>query len=249
MWRAQSRASEAPTIESETLDLLLANIEYSCVQALLSRGTDSFFSLHAAFLSKNDRSVIIVGPKEAGKSTLACALWTQCGWHLWGDDAVLIDRANKAHPVPRRVSLRYGSRTLVGEDLWHRLLSLPATISTSNGLLFHPHELGPAHLPEEAPQPSGIFFLARRESRAGNAQSVPLAPAVAALALLPYSTFLLPRGEEMLRPERVDWGSSLPRLTQLTSSVPSYDLGRGPLSEMTREIERLVFHANPVSAS
>ncbi len=250
MWRAHCQSPETPALESTTLGGLLAHIEYGTLQALLSRGTDSFFSLHAALLSKGNRSVIVVGPKEAGKSTLACALWAGRGWHLRCDDAVLINKQNQARPAPRRVSLRHSSRALLGEALWARLAALPATISTENGLLFHPHELEPlSDNALVAPQPAVIFFLARRGSNAPNAATVAIAPALAALALLPYSTFLLPRGEEFLCPERVDWGQSLPRLTQFTASVPAYDLGRGPLDEMTREVERLAFHANPVSAS
>ncbi|BCM90439.1 hypothetical protein IAD21_02292 [Abditibacteriota bacterium] len=248
-WWAQPLTDSTPEIKAETLAELLAHIEYGALQEFLAGGTDSFFSLHAALLTKNGRSVVIVGPKEAGKSTLACALWTLRGWTLRGDDSVLVDTHNNVCPSPRRVSLRYGSRALLGEELWSRLSALPSTFHTGQGLLFHPHELENQNSPEAAPPLSAIFFLARRESKAASAQTTPLAPAPGALALLPYSTFLLPRGEYLLCPSRVDWGAALPRLTTLAACVPMFDLGRGPLDAMTHEVERLVFHANPIATS
>lgn len=248
-WHAQPLTDSTPSFQAETLPELLTAIEYGALQLLLSCGTESFFSLHAALLTKNGRSVVIVGPKEAGKSTLACALWAQRGWTLRGDDSALVDTENKTRPAPRRVSLRNGSRPLLGEELWNRLGGLPSTYPTAQGLLFHPHELENRGEPETAYQPSAVFFLARRESTATNAEAVAITPALAALALLPYSTFLLPRGEQLLCPARVDWGASLPRLTAFAARVPMFDLGRGPLDAMTREVERLVFHANPIATS
>jgi hypothetical protein len=248
-WRAQGLTDSTPELEAGTLAELLTHIEYGALQGLLSGGTDSFFSLHAALLSKNGRSVMVVGPKEAGKSTLACALWVQRGWTLCCDDSVLVDMNNAARPAPRRVSLRHGSRALLGEKLWEQVSGLPATFHSSQGLLFHPHELKNQSPPKPSTQPDAVFFLARRESRVGSAKSLAIPPALGALALLPYSTFLLPRGEQLLCPSRVEWGDSLPRLAAFTARVPMFDLGRGPLDAMTREIERLVLHANPITTS
>ena len=241
VWRAESQTLETPALEADTLPELLALIEYGALMALLKRGTSRFFSLHAALLQKNGRSVVVVGPKEAGKSTLSCALWTRCGWNLGCDDTVLVDDTNAARPAPRRVSLRWGSRELVGDELWNRLTLLPSTLRTDNGLLFHPHELDARREPVSSTLPAAVFFLARRESKAASAQTVPVPPALAALALLPYSTFLLPRGEDLLCPSRVEWGQSLPRLTSFAGRVPAFDLGRGPLDAMTAEVERIAF--------
>ena len=66
------------------------------------RGFEPF---HAAAVVLGDAALMITGPVTAGKSSLAAAL-VAGGADLLGDDVVAVDRELRAHPGPRRLSLR-----------------------------------------------------------------------------------------------------------------------------------------------
>jgi hypothetical protein len=235
-------------------------VEYSAAQVLADyvageegSAQTGLFAIHSALLCRDGFGVLVVGPSEAGKSTLSCALW-QSDWSLRSDDFVFIDSDGVARPIPRRVSLRRSSRALLDESLWERICNSPSSWSHSEGQLFHPHEVeenGSAHAQErcEPVTIGAIVFLGRRGSAAGPAQLCLQNPANAALALLPYST-LLPRAsferddgtavQTAPAVERVlDWGAALPKIAPLAARVPIYDLGRGPLPQMVAAIETL----------
>ena len=131
---------------------------------------------------------------------------------------------------PRRVSLRHGSRALLGEALWHRLAATASFMATAEGCLFHPHELPGSSLPVADLAPAGIVFLARRGMSLEAAELRPIPPAQALLALAPYSNVV--RNEGM--------GPALERLQPLLSRTPAHDLGRGPLAAMLAAVERLL---------
>jgi hypothetical protein len=57
-----------------------------------------------------------------------------------------------------------------------------------------------------------------------------MVPAYALLSLLPYSNLA----------SRVDMGSALKHLRPLASSLPVYDLGRGPLDAMVHQLDRIL---------
>jgi hypothetical protein len=215
----------------------------------------ALFALHGALLHKDGRGIIVVGPSEAGKSTLSCALW-QHGWSLLSDDFCFIRDRDRVYPGVRRVSLRPGSRALLGEEVWNRIQDAPSSTPAGDGWLFHPHEVD---APDEASHSGqtrssrrdavrvGAFvFLGRRNSPAAPAQMLRHNPALATLALLPYCT-LLPRTEEssdtttpgvVIESEASGWGMGLARMAPVTERVPVYDLGRGPLDEMVAAVER-----------
>jgi hypothetical protein len=73
-------------------------------------------------------------------------------------------------------------------------------------------------------------FLARRGVASDAAVALPLEPAHALLALLPYSNLV----------RQADPGDVLPRLAPLARAIPAYDLGRGPLAAMALTVERLL---------
>jgi hypothetical protein len=80
------------------------------------RGFEPF---HAAGAVIGDAAVMITGPVTAGKSSLVAALVSR-GADLLGDDVVAVDDELRAHPGPRRLSLRAPERggdrlRLVGE--------------------------------------------------------------------------------------------------------------------------------------
>ncbi len=129
---------ERPLVE------LLTQLEYASLGHFVAHLPSDFVGLHGALLSREfdgeRRAVIVVGPKEAGKSTLSCALW-RAGWTLHCDDFTLLNARGQAWPTARRVSLRHGSRALMGEELWHSATQTPSARVSDNGVLFHPHEI------------------------------------------------------------------------------------------------------------
>lgn len=213
---------------ADTREMALLRIEQDALEFLL-RNTPNAAAVHAALLSKEGRGVVIVGPSFAGKSTLATALW-RAGWSLMADDIVFIDAEQRsASPAPRRVSLRFESRELVGDELWNEIRITPSCMQTSKGLFFHPHELSGLEKLSET-QLSGIFFLARRDVAIGSAETREINPAKAALSLVPYA----------LNIRTLPFVDALRRITPLAAAIPVFDLGRGELSAMVNAVEERV---------
>lgn len=244
-WRAERLPTEELPVEAGHLGSLpnvLAQVEYAAVGHLIARLPPQFIGLHGALLCRRcengrERGVILVGPKEAGKSTLACALW-RAGWRLGCDDFTLLDGRGRAHPTARRVSLRRGSRALLG-DLWERAAQTPSARPGAEGLTFHPHELSDAAPPTEV-ELGAVIMLNRRGAVAAPAQLAPLEGIAAAWALLPYSTLLLDESGTQLTHQRADWGAGLAKLAARLEPLSLYDLGRGELGAMVAAAERVV---------
>lgn len=190
---------------------------------------DGWPDLHGALVSKNGRGVMILGAAEAGKSTLACALW-QSGWSLLCDDMTLVEVARcMAYPVPRRVSLRHASRPLLAESLVTGILSTPSCSSGSESSLFHPDEVDRQDRPSSTCL-EAVFFLGRNGGAQGEGLLHPINPARALLALLPYSS----------RTYHLELGMALQLFKPLAEAIPSYDLLRGSLAEMVGYVEQTV---------
>lgn len=225
-WQISSDRDPDPLFRTD-LARALMTVEYLSVQALVTHERGPV-TVHGALVARGNRGALLLGPSEAGKSTLACALW-QHGYALLSDDTALVDtRQGQAGPAPRRVALRAGSRGLLGEALLRRVSATPSYDPTSEGWLFHPSEVDgrrPASV-----RLSAAVFLARRGARPGPAELARLEPAHALLSLLPYSNLA----------SRVDMGCALNQLRPLASSMPAYDLGRGPLDLMAQQIDRIL---------
>lgn len=185
-------------------------------------------AFHAALLTRHENGIVIIGPSFAGKSTLATALWTH-GWTLLSDDVAFVDSNGGAHPDGRRVSLRHGSRDLVGAYTWHRVKSAPSTTETAEGLLFHPHELRESHH-DRSTRVAAFFFLSRRGVVTGPACTAPINPAESALALLPYA----------MNVRDLPFLIAVRTLAPLAESIPSYDIGRGDLPAMVEAVEKAI---------
>lgn len=212
----QTRQSALQQVELDALDWLINNVSGEVV-------------VHAALLSKNNHGIVIAGPSLAGKSTLATALW-RSGWSLLSDDLVFIDVDRcKASPAPRRVSLRYGSKDLVGDPVWKQISNTPSCIETEKGLFFHPHEVSVLDKPHVISL-SAIFFLARRDAAVGAAEIQPINPAKASLSLLPYS----------FNVRALPFVEGLRRISPLMADVPAFDLGRGELPAMISTVESAI---------
>jgi hypothetical protein len=222
-WRIQREGHE-PAI-AHSLDHALASVEYGAVAAL-HEPDSGVVALHAALLSRKSRGVLVVGPKEAGKSTLACALWAS-GWRLHSDDNALIEAGARARGIPRRVSLRATSRGQLGSEIWDRILHRPGTIQTRTGILFHPGASTTPVTPRTVPV-TDILFLARRGATAGPAGLESLDGGRALLGLVPYCNRREAGYERALRD-----------LQPLADRAAAYDLGRGDLAMMVRRVEEI----------
>lgn len=225
--RSSKMSSMLPVV-AETRDIAILHVEHAALECLLNDSSDAI-AVHAALLSRRGKGLVIVGPSFAGKSTLAIALW-RSGWSLMCDDLVFIDTvAHTASPAPRRVSLRHGSRELVGEPAWEEISKTPSCIRTEKGLFFHPHEVSESGK-EITTVLSAIFFLARLDSVVGAAEVRTINPARGALSLLPYS----------FNARTLPFVEGLRRVTPLLHEVPAYDLGRGDLQSMVDAVEATV---------
>ena len=146
------------------------------------------------------------------------------------DDIVFIDTERcSAVPAPRRVSLRFESRALIGDALWEEIRATRSCVGTWKGLFFHPHELTENEKLKRTDL-AGIFFLARRDVSIGPAESRLINAAKAAVALIPYA----------LNVRELPFVEALRAITPLTAAVPAFDLGRGDLAEMVKSVEARV---------
>ncbi|MGK2962651.1 MAG: hypothetical protein ACSLFK_10970 [Gemmatimonadaceae bacterium] len=198
-------------------------VEYAAVWRIVEN-CNHLLCFHSALLSKGGRGVAIVGPSTAGKSTLATALWSS-GWDFLCDD-LTIALGNRAVAGPRRVSLREGSRELVGEELWSGVQKTPGYRKTLVGCLFHPMQEATE---SSAVDLSAVVFLRRNGAPEGVAGPTMMNPARAAIALLPYTNLV----------RNVSFPEALAPVADLMSQVAGYDLPRAPLPEMVASVERL----------
>lgn len=218
---------DLPVREKDRDNAILA-IEQDALEWLANNSGNSI-AVHAALLSRNGRGVVIVGPSFAGKSTLATALWRN-GWSLMSDDMVFIDTASGvASPAPRRVSLRFESRELVGDTTWNQIRNTPSCLQTWKGLYFHPHEISGLDKVRTTSL-AAIFFLARRDTVTDPASVSAMNPAKGSLALLPYA----------FNARTLPFMEGLRRITPLLDQVPAFDLGRGDLRSMIDAVEATV---------
>ena len=219
-----SESSSMIPVAAATRDMALLQVEHDSLDWLLHN--TAAIVVHAALLTRAGRGVMVVGPSFAGKSTLATALWRN-GWALMSDDLVFIDAQHRiASPAPRRVSLRFESRRLVGDPLWSAIADTPSCVKTEKGLFFHPHEVSDSLKPAQTPL-SAIFFLARREAAAGPAEVCVINPAKASLSLVPYA----------FNVRTQPFVEGLRRVRPLLEHVPAFDLGRGELHAMVEAVE------------
>lgn len=230
-WRIQARdgvfdvITESLSQTAPNIEAAVCTVEFAAIAKLLEC-EERVLCIHSALLSKDGRGVAIVGPALAGKTTLACALW-QSGWSFHCDDAIMMING-RAHPAPRRVSLREGSRSLVGDSLWNRSKKTPSFSTTSKGCLFHPHEIAESGVTPGSTTLTSIVFLARRGSPvSGPPQKLPVAET--AIGLWPYTN---------LR-RHLPFNKVLDRIAVVVEHVPGYDLPRAELGEMVDEIETL----------
>jgi len=219
-WQARVCDGDARS-STVTADEALRWVELRAVQSFLPRH-DGALALHGALADVGGRALLIIGPPNAGKSSLACALW-RSGAALLSDDVALVDLATgAARPGPRRVALRHGSRSLLGDELWQRIVTARASAPTDEGWCFHPGEIDGRPLPRTTRVGAVIFLERRARAEIPPATIARIAPAHAVLAWLPY----------VVAQRALDTGEAIRRIAPLAERVPAYDLARGPLAAM-----------------
>ena len=229
LWQVRGPAGDV--VGCASLADAIRRVEYAALCELYLANSP-VTSLHAALLGHGGLGILIVGPCEAGKSTLATTLW-RAGYELQGDDVALVaPNDGGLSAAPRRVALRQPSRQLLGNELWERLAATPSFMVTEEGCLFHPHELDGSPARACALEPALIVFLARRGVELAGAELRPLSPAELLVALAPYSNAVRTAG----------MGVALERLQPLAARAVGYDLGRGSLPSMLAAIEGLLPH-------
>lgn len=204
---------------------LVQAVEYAAI-ATIAQAPGSRLAFHGALIARAGAGILILGAPESGKSTLALALW-QRGWALLSDDTTLVDSdSGAAWPCPRRVSVRQGSRPLLGDALWRKIEASPSAHATGKGLLFHPEEVEPRPRLAPSSRLGAVVLLGRV------AADAPLTRVVPAHALLVLPVYTLQSLELGL-------GPSLERMRTLAETAPVYTLGRAPLGVLVDQIEAL----------
>lgn len=230
-WWVRDPRSADP-VEHPTVDVAVRAVEYLATGELFE--SPEATTLHAALVARGQRGVAIVGSPETGKSTLATVLWRR-GWTLLGDDLLVVDPASaRAWTAPRRVALRNSSRDLVGDLVWRRILETPACDATPDKCLFHPDEVEPGPRPDDV-RLAALVFLGRRDATPPPGRARPLPSAQALLAVLPHSNLI----------RRADAGAVIQHFLPLLTTIPAYDLGRGPLDAMAATMESLFTGPGP----
>ena len=195
----------------------IQRVEYEAIGSLYEH--PELFVLHGSYLWKGDQTLLILGAPLAGKSTLSLRLWHDQGWNLGGDDCIVTrPQSAKALPGPRRLSLRWCSRELIGDELWQRL---PA-VSGPKGLLVHPQALAP--LPKSARTVTHILLLSPEFEREE------LDSAQALLALLPFTSVM----------QKGDLGYALKACSGLAQSARTFRMGRSPLRQMLQQVQEML---------
>lgn len=226
-WVLRSDAGLETVIAGDS-QRVITHVEFHAVRALLD-GPSHALTFHAALVARGNQGLLIIGPNEAGKSTLACELWRR-GFSLLGDDVAIVESETaEARSAPRRVSLRAPSRRLLGESLWTRILAAPSSEPTTDGYVFHPDEVDGRACPP-AVRLAGCLFLARRGAIQTETLAGPLSSGQVVLLLMPYSNLI----------RQLDPGTVVSRIAPLAAAVPAYDMRRGPLPDMVTAVERLL---------
>lgn len=199
---------------------LLMHVEYQAVAWLYT--FPNLLVLHGALLRRHPHSLVILGPPEAGKSTLALSLWQRAGWQLLSDDCIVLQATSRdAWPGPRRLSLRHSSRNLL-QEAWAELAQQAGSDPGPKGLVCLPPDL--ESCPPAQPVTHGILL------QAATGDLIQLHAAEALLGLLPYSN-IMQRGH---LPTAMAWCQSLGQSAQWCR------LGREALDHQIHRVENWI---------
>ncbi len=139
--------------------------------------------IHAAVVERQGRACLLCGKPEAGKSTL-CALLTGCGWRLLSDEFALIDPGKATvHPLPRPVSLKGASVSVVKNRFPHLDVQTICRNRTTGELMAYVRPPTEAvHRMHEPAEISWLVFPRFRTKASLAVRSIPRSRALLALA-------------------------------------------------------------------
>ncbi|MCW2621581.1 MAG: hypothetical protein JWL64_1183 [Frankiales bacterium] len=174
VYAGDRRISTVPA-SSAALTHLFAHVN----RAVVARAPQDAVPLHAAACALGDRAVLLTGPSESGKSTLAAAL-AQQGLRYLTDEVAVVDAARlDVAPYAKPLSIDRGS--------WGVLPGLEPDPGGPPHALTHQWHVGPHRLSGGvATSPVAVRLVVQCRWRAGadlHLAAVPAAGAVAALAL------------------------------------------------------------------
>ena len=194
---------------------------------LVIRKQPDVFFFHAGSVSINGNGLLIVGPTNSGKTTLALALADRGHAFLGDDYAALRMRSNELLPMRRRLSIRTGPCAPgIREALNRREWPTRTLADGSIRYLVHAATLFPTSVPAPAPLRSILFLGDRGEE--------PMLEPIPASQrplnrLTPFAgTF------ESAPPGAVALG-----MAKLITRVPSFVLRLGSIPETVRLVENL----------
>jgi hypothetical protein len=197
-------------VECEDLADVLYVVDKTVTIALQHRRPELYF-LHAAVISRKDRSLVIVGESGAGKSTFC---WDLCnaGFAYMSDELAPVNLDTlEIDAYPRAVCLK------------RELAEMPAlpelTIRTGSTLHVPVESLPGAY--ESAPKPVGAFVFLTSEQT-----GVP--PRLAAVSASEAAARFYSNGLNQLAHER----QGLKAAATLAAKVPCFSLNRGSLRAM-----------------
>lgn len=228
-WRFIGSQPEAQGLCRSRADVFRA-IEADAVLAILNR-PDLFLTIHGALVTRESKTVLIIGSPMSGKSSLASVLGLS-GWQLLCDDVTLLSQADKspqATPVPRRINLRASSQSLFSAEQWGQFANFPNFNLTPEGIAFHP----PHHHPASQSVPlSAIVFVRPTPANSGQSLITPLHPAEALIAATAYTNVIKTEG----------MGDSLKRLSPILNAVPAFNLYRAEMPRLIAAMDHLHHH-------
>ena len=168
--------------------------------------------LHAAWMARGRRGVLVAGAHGLGKSSLGAALRSRVGWRLFGDDVTLALPGGILRPLERPLRLKPGARRLLPE------IKTPGWPAGSIAL----HRVDPGSAALRA-----IVLLGPRGK--GRLRMDPVSPGAAVAAL---SKLTLNFKEAA--------GTALTALAALTEQAPAWRMSAGSIEERCAAMEGLL---------
>jgi hypothetical protein len=195
-------------------DELLGYLEWFAISQALGAITNHV-AFHAAALTREGATILIVGKSGAGKTTLTLGLMGR-GWRPLSDDLVLVDPATLAlKPFPRCFHLDNSTRELIANSV---------SLEWPGGILGYAR---PTEYAREAPSPTAIFVAHRCPTCM--AARMPLTQAEGAGGLLAEAANTqVPASNVALTAAR------------LAAGAACYQLKNGPLDGSLNMIERAI---------
>jgi hypothetical protein len=94
---------------------LILRAEWLATTLAMKRLRPKALILHAAWIAKGPKGVLVAGAHGRGKTTLGAALALRHGWRLMADDLTLASRSGVLRPLERPLRLKPGVRRLLPE--------------------------------------------------------------------------------------------------------------------------------------